>query len=54
MYGINVGCLTDVSDEELSRLPITYIAEVHHQAARIKTRKRRTIRKPLMLAMPPW
>ena len=25
MYGINLGCLTDVSDEELSRLPITYV-----------------------------
>ena len=25
MYGVNLGCLTDVSDEELSRLPITYI-----------------------------
>lgn len=25
MYGINVGCLADVSDEELSRIPITYI-----------------------------
>ncbi len=25
MYGINLGCLTDVSDDELSRLPITYV-----------------------------
>jgi hypothetical protein len=25
MYGINLGCLDDVSDEELSRLPITYV-----------------------------
>jgi len=25
VYGINLGCLTDVSDEELSRLPITYV-----------------------------
>ena len=25
MFGINLGCLTDVSDEELSRVPITYI-----------------------------
>ena len=25
MYGVNLGCLEDVSDEELSRLPITYI-----------------------------
>ena len=25
MYGVNLGCLDEVSDEELSRLPITYI-----------------------------
>ena len=25
MYGINLGCLRDVSDEELSRLPVTYV-----------------------------
>jgi hypothetical protein len=25
MYGVNLGCLTDVSDEELSHLPITYV-----------------------------
>ena len=25
MYGINLGCLAGVSDEELSRLPITYV-----------------------------
>ena len=25
MFGINLGCLSDVSDEELSRVPITYI-----------------------------
>ena len=25
MYGVNVGCLEDVSDEELSRVPITYV-----------------------------
>jgi hypothetical protein len=25
MYGVNVGCLEGVSDEELSRLAITYI-----------------------------
>ena len=25
MYGVNVGCLEGVSDEELSRIPITYI-----------------------------
>jgi hypothetical protein len=25
MYGVNLGCLDDVSDEELSRVPITYV-----------------------------
>ncbi len=25
MYGINLGCLEDVSDEELARAPITYV-----------------------------
>jgi hypothetical protein len=25
MIGVNLGCLTDVSDEELSRVPITYV-----------------------------
>jgi hypothetical protein len=25
MYGVNVGCLEEVSDEELSRIPITYV-----------------------------
>ena len=25
MYGVNVGCLEGVSEEELSRIPITYI-----------------------------
>jgi hypothetical protein len=25
MYGINLGCLDDVSDEELSRLPVVYV-----------------------------
>ena len=25
MYGINLGCLTDVSDEQLARLSITYV-----------------------------
>lgn len=25
MYGVNVGCLNDVSDEELARIPITYV-----------------------------
>lgn len=25
MYGVNLGCLDDVSDEELSQVPITYV-----------------------------
>jgi len=25
MYGVNLGCLHDVSEEELSQLPITYV-----------------------------
>lgn len=25
MYGINLGCLENVSDEELSRIPVTYV-----------------------------
>ena len=25
MYGVNLGCLNDVTDEELSRAPITYV-----------------------------
>ena len=25
MYGINLGCLNDVTDEELSKIPITYV-----------------------------
>jgi len=25
MYGVNLGCLEDVSDEDLSRVPITYV-----------------------------
>jgi hypothetical protein len=25
MYGVNLGCLDDVEDEELSRVPITYV-----------------------------
>ena len=29
MYGVNVGCLTDVTDEELSRLTITYVDGFH-------------------------
>ncbi|HET9340512.1 MAG TPA: GFA family protein [Casimicrobiaceae bacterium] len=29
MYGVNVGCLEDVSDEELSRVPIVYVDGRH-------------------------
>ena len=29
MYGVNVGCLEGVGDEELSRLPITYVDGLH-------------------------
>ena len=25
MYGVNLGCLDDVADEELARIPITYV-----------------------------
>ena len=25
MYGVNIGCLEDVSEEELSKIPITYV-----------------------------
>ena len=27
--GVNLGCLTDVSDETLSRLPITWVDGLH-------------------------
>ena len=29
MYGINIGCLEGVTEEELSRIPITYIDGMH-------------------------
>ena len=29
MMGVNLGCLTDVSDETLSRLPITWVDGLH-------------------------
>jgi hypothetical protein len=29
MYGVNLGCLTDVSEEELARAPITYVDGLH-------------------------
>ena len=25
MYGVNIGCLDGVSEEELSKIPITYV-----------------------------
>ena len=31
MYGINVGCLEGVSEEELSHIPITYIDGMNNQ-----------------------
>lgn len=29
MYGVNLGCLADVTDEELSRVPVTYVDGLH-------------------------
>jgi hypothetical protein len=29
MYGVNLGCLTGVTEEELSRLPVTYVDGLH-------------------------
>jgi len=29
MYGINVGCLDGLSEEELSKLPVTYVDGMH-------------------------
>jgi hypothetical protein len=31
MYGVNLGCLIDVTDEELSKVPITYVDGLHDQ-----------------------
>lgn len=31
MVGVNLGCLNDVTDEELSRVPITYVDGRHDQ-----------------------
>lgn len=29
MYGVNIGCLEGISEEELARLPITYVDGMH-------------------------
>ena len=29
MYGVNLGCLAGVSEEELSRIPVTYVDGIH-------------------------
>jgi hypothetical protein len=29
MYGVNIGCLDGVTDEALSRIPITYVDGIH-------------------------
>ena len=29
MYGVNIGCLEGVTEEELSRIPITYVDGMH-------------------------
>jgi len=29
MYGVNVGCLNDVSDAELAAIPVTYVDGLH-------------------------
>ena len=31
MYGVNIGCLEGISEEELSKIPITYIDGMHDQ-----------------------
>ena len=35
MYGINLGCIEDVTEEELSRIPITYVDGLHDQWDRV-------------------
>lgn len=35
MYGVNLGCLTDVTDEELSKVPITYVDGLHDNWANV-------------------
>ncbi|MNN91396.1 hypothetical protein D3C81_2095080 [compost metagenome] len=29
VYGVNLGCLVDLTDEELSKIPITYVDGLH-------------------------
>lgn len=33
MYGVNVGCIDDLSEQQLSELPITYIDGLHDRFA---------------------
>ncbi len=33
MYGVNIGCLEGVTEEELSRIPITYVDGLHGKFA---------------------
>src|SRR5689334_24739203 len=32
MYGVNLGCLEGVSEEELSKIPITYVDGMHDRS----------------------
>jgi hypothetical protein len=31
MYGVNIGCLEGVSEEELSKIPVTYVDGMNDQ-----------------------
>ena len=33
MYGVNIGCLEGITEEELSRIPITYVDGAHDRFA---------------------
>ncbi len=33
MYGVNIGCLEGVSEEELSKIPVTYVDGMHDKWA---------------------
>lgn len=33
MYGVNIGCLEALTDEELARIPITYVDGLHDRFA---------------------